>query len=560
MNKLCILLLIMGSYCVHSKSWNEVFSESNNLQFDQQAPVLINNKIIFKTNTANVPGLFSYDLETNQKSNLIPPDVDYELNDVIQLGDAVYFLIKRFTAQPYFQLWKTDGDLYNTRKVSDLEFRTGNFSPSLVVYGNTLFAQGDNGAILEIQNDQIFSHQVQMYDPYLSHMCVFKEQDFILFDVYNSNKVVRISRGVVTDMTDSFPAGFFLRSAVKINDDCYFNYTVDENRLQSKNILKISEAGQITSFRESNILNKYYSILEHNNKKYAFRDDTVDDASFIVQLAEDDLSELNEFKLTGTSPTNTISTKGLIFLQDYVYQTSRSTQYLLNGQLNLIEKTTVPWETEKPQVQRLMNSDNLVYSFEYSLNKFSLKEISNGDSYSELYSQGFEFINAVSSDTSDQPYFVLKNRETGIKSVFTLDNEPQIGTPLNGIWHDPELINQGLFIKQGIRQNSTSYISITMYTYQNGQPFWLAGNRDFSPGQTSLEIDLFDYRGTEFLELVEEPERNAFGSIEITPLSCDKIHLQLTHEGAVTEFDFSRINNTSYDKYCLETNDQSVTK
>ena len=73
MNKLWFLLLIINPLYIQSKSWNEVFSESSYQKFDEQAPILINNKIVFKTKTEDEFGLWSYDLETNQKSNLIPP-------------------------------------------------------------------------------------------------------------------------------------------------------------------------------------------------------------------------------------------------------------------------------------------------------------------------------------------------------------------------------------------------------------------------------------------------------------------------------------------------------
>ena len=136
--------------------------------------------------------------------------------------------------------------------------------------------------------------------------------------------------------------------------------------------------------------------------------------------------------------------------------------------------------------------------------------------------------------------------------MFSLNDKPKVGPSLNGIWHDPSLKNQGLFIKQGKRNNSSNYVSVTMYTYKDGQPFWVAGNVDYFPGQASIEIDLFDFQGAEFLELINGPERNSFGSIIITPTSCDSIQLQLTQAGSVNEFNFNRINNTTYKKYCLE--------
>jgi hypothetical protein len=72
------------------------------------------------------------------------------------------------------------------------------------------------------------------------------------------------------------------------------------------------------------------------------------------------------------------------------------------------------------------------------------------------------------------------------------------------------------------------------------------------PNQDAIAINLTEFRGTGFLQLVEEPIQTTFGSLEIKPTGCDELQATVLHNNETTELNLSRIDNTTYDKYCLK--------
>lgn len=91
-----------------------------------------------------------------------------------------------------------------------------------------------------------------------------------------------------------------------------------------------------------------------------------------------------------------------------------------------------------------------------------------------------------------------------------------------------------------------------MYTFRSGDPFWLAGVADFEPKQRIIDIELFNYQGTNFLELVEEPISSSFGHIQLKLVNCDSLQASIEHDNQIFEFNMSRIANTAYKPYCLD--------
>ena len=541
MNKLFIGVLLCSSFLTHSKSWNEILTETEGVQFNPESPyfespLLINSKLIFKGFSNEQVGLWSYNVQSNQLINLIPSDENHYLNDMIQFGDSVYFLLRRPDEESFYKLWQTDGSLSGTTLVSDTKFIPGSLvSSAFFIHENTLFAEGGNGMILEFNGEEIISHDNQIYEPILKNMCVFGEQDFIIYDFYGNRSVVRVTENTATDLSDSFPAGFVVQSMVDINNECYIHFTEGFSSTAPLDILKISPSGETKLFSESESLNNIYQLFEHNNQKFAFRNNQDEaNSSSLVQLTVDDVVLNFEFTLPGGAFIEFISTQSNLWINFAESQTGIYNHYSMDDELTAQFIRSGDY-LDLPSHHTSLDSEVLVYEPEDDSGKIDLAVLKNHGEQVNYQSQGFDYIDTISSGLSNDIYFILRERDTGLQSIFALKDRPKIGKSLNGIWADPELENQGLFIKHGVRANGSNYIFATMYTYRNSNPLWLAGVEDFMPNQDAIAINLTEFRGTGFLQLVEEPIQTTFGSLEIKPTGCDELQATVLHNNETTE-------------------------
>ncbi|MEZ5471446.1 MAG: hypothetical protein R3E90_06680 [Marinicella sp.] len=552
-----ILLLLFSSY-INSKSWNHLLAQKEGLQFSPdfptiESPVLIDNKLVFKGLSYQHFGLWSYDTQTNELLTLIPSKANNSIRNLTNTGSEVYFLYRE-TEYGHDTIWKTDGTLSGTGELNNEHvFIGGNPNqPSMVFEDNVLLARGSNGVILEFSNNQMISHDVGLYDVFLNRLCVFGPQNFVTFDYYDEKRVVHITESGISELSTILPEGFVINHMVNIDNDCYIHITEGFDYNAPFDILKVSPSGETKLFSDNENLQKIYQIFKHNNQKYAFRKNLDEEnSSSILTLSAENQIENVLFTLSNGSFNEIISTKGQLHVRFDESLTGEYKHYYMGS-----DNSFLPLRSDRylklPNHYPSLNSDTLILTEEELPGKIEINSINSDGQQVTVSSQGFDFINAISSEFSDNVFYLLRDRETGIKSIYSLSDQPYIGAPSSGIWHDPELKNQGLFIRQGNRHFGAPYIFATMYTFHNGQPFWVAGNTDYSPGQSSIQIDLFDFQGSNFFELFEEPARNEFGTITITPSGCDSMHIQVAHDGLTHDFNFRRINNTTYKKYCLQ--------
>ncbi len=550
MNKILIVLFICCSFNAQSKYWNQMFSESDELKFFFELTLLPNDRLVFIARSENLPGLFSFDIQSNQLTQIFTADTNGSLNNMIQLGDALYFLSRR-NEESYFRLWKTDGTMPGTSQVSDVKFNNLGNERALSAYDNSLFGLSNDGAILEFDGEELTAHNIQSYRPLLSDMCVFGQQNFIIADLSGDTQVFRINGSITTDLTSLFPQDFIIQSFEGIDSDCYINFSEGDEDSSPLGILKISQSGEIKLFRENEGEINTLQVFQHNNQRFALINEN--NTNTLVKLAEDDSVIENILSLGVGRFTEYASTTSLLYLNFRNQTILRNELYTVDSEL-LAERIQTGTRLKLPQFKPSLDAD---ISVDRPLNRrnadnFDINILSHNGLESTFKSSGFDHLDSITSKTTNDKYFFLRNRETGLKSVFGLVDQPKIDTLLNGIWDDPELQNQGLFIKQGNRFNGSKYILATIYTYRDEKPLWLAGVKDFTANQDSIEINLTDYRGTGFLELVEEPIQTAFGKVQIELMNCDQLQATVLHNNQTFKLNLNRIDNTTFKKYCLE--------
>ena len=117
-------------------------------------------------------------------------------------------------------------------------------------------------------------------------------------------------------------------------------------------------------------------------------------------------------------------------------------------------------------------------------------------------------------------------------------------------WFSPEFPNQGLSIAKGTRQDGSEYIYLTVYTFRDGQPLWLAGVADLVGHPNEIEVTLYEYDGAEFLQPQQNPNQQQFGSIHLSFSGCNSLQAEINGEQTSQSIRFVRAENKEYDIWC----------
>jgi hypothetical protein len=137
-------------------------------------------------------------------------------------------------------------------------------------------------------------------------------------------------------------------------------------------------------------------------------------------------------------------------------------------------------------------------------------------------------------------------------SVHILEQWPAIGPALNGPWSDPNYPDQGLSIHHGVRQDGSHYVFTTVYLYQDGAPLWLAGAQDYTPGQSSLSLTLYQYEGGQFLDPQSLPSGTEAGQLTLLFTGCQRLQADFELGQDQWQWMLSKVDDVSYQASCVE--------
>lgn len=92
---------------------------------------------------------------------------------------------------------------------------------------------------------------------------------------------------------------------------------------------------------------------------------------------------------------------------------------------------------------------------------------------------------------------------------------------LSGSWYDPDRNGEGLVLEFGV-SHQNPVLSVYWFTYLEGRQYWLVGNEGYSPGDTSITLDLMEVSASGFGEDFEPDsvEQRMFGSMSLEFTSC----------------------------------------
>ncbi len=551
MNKLLVWVLLCGSMAVHSKTWSPIMFEPDHLEWIDEAPQVIDQKLIFRARYQNNVGLWVYDTETNQTSNLLPGIEEQHIYQMVQFKGEVYFLLKPPDSFYLTKLWKTDGTQAGTTQVSDVNFRRGQgLSDDLNLNNNILFGSGENGVILAYDGFELAQYDFQLYDKALSRLCVFTADDFIVYDFFEPS-LSRITGASLTDLTAELPEQYRIVKVVKFNNDCYFMIEQGSSYNDPVDVIKISQSGDVKLLSDTPGLEHIHQVFEFNDKLFALKTGPEYLGSAHVLGFVGDTTTIDfTWSMENGRFAQPIIIDDKLFIQFNQRPGFNTRHYYLDTDFSP-KLFRVATDYQSPERYVSTNNQVLVFTDRDNRNQIEIDVFNDDQTIDSVRSNGFAFKHATSAETAEEIYYVLQNRTDGSLGIYTLNDEPSVGKLLNGLWVAPGLNNQGLSIRQGQRRLGSTYITVTFYTFRDGDPLWLAGVADYLPNQQSIGIDLFEYAGTNFLELVEEPIAEPFGRINLQMSACDQLQTSISHHSQVTEINFRRINNTNNKNLCL---------
>ncbi|MGJ8662189.1 MAG: hypothetical protein ACSHWU_01005 [Marinicella sp.] len=551
MNKLLALALLCYSIATHSKTWSPVFIEPDHLKLVDEAPQVVEQKLIFRAHFQNHIGMWVYDKTTNQTTNLVPPVEDQRIHRMTQYKGEVYFLFAP-ADQPYTsKLWKTNGTLAGTTQVSEIRFYGSSWPDlDLVVQNGVLYGRG-GGVILTYDGNVFSQYGSELYSANLSKICVFSNSDFITNDYFGERRLVRVNGSIETDLTSVIPEEFRLVSMVEINQSCFMHIEQGSSYNDPVDVIKITESGEVSFFSETPGLEYIHQIFEYDDKVFALKTgpEYLSAASMLGFVGDTTTIDFTWTLENGRFIEPKIVSDKL-FIQFNQRPGFNARHYLLDTDLNP-ELIRLAPDYQSPQLFMSDSIQAMVFTDREQRDQIEVDLINDDQTLDSWHSQGFTFKHATTTDTTEEIYYVLKSLTNGSLGIYTLNDEPSIGKLLNGLWVAPGLNNQGLSIQQGQRALGSNYITVTFYTFRDGDPLWLAGVADYLPNQQSIDIDLFEYAGTNFLELVEEPSKGWFGQINLQMSGCDQLQASIKHDNQLIDFNMRRVDNINHKTLCL---------
>ncbi|WP_223787365.1 hypothetical protein [Marinicella meishanensis] len=162
-------------------------------------------------------------------------------------------------------------------------------------------------------------------------------------------------------------------------------------------------------------------------------------------------------------------------------------------------------------------------------------------------------IDQVVADPGSQvAYLNTTNNITQVKGIHAIEQQPTMGDQANGPWVDLSRERQGLVITKGQRADGSAYLFVTIYTFRNGQPLWLAGSANIENNQQTITMAISEYRGIDLFEQGNTPEQQAFGSLTMGFTGCDAMLAVIDYGDDTVALNLTRIDDVTFVDRCID--------
>ncbi len=549
------VLLIAISFTAFGKTRNTLIKDNSQFKIATQVnPVLLGDLMIYQASENNTKTLWSHNITTHERQSLFVGDVRqlYGGQHLALAHSFVYFA----SGESYdLRLWRTDGTAAGTSQISDTQV----FNTPRVV-GDLIFAAtGTRGNLVSSDGTTIIEHDIQY--PNLSNICAFAVDDVISIS-HNLDasryELLRSQGGQTSLLSEPLGDTFFATESNMwvLNDVCYIGLHGLRDYHSPYEIMAIPKNGPVQLLSQLVDLSHADGIFSFKDRLYVINTLGADQPS--------NISRLNE-TLTGFDATfavgngaifhrNPTTSDNRIIASTYTPDTSPSLQIVYYFDANLIHQEHLGGAfAPTPLVYPLFSKELIIINkFEPGVNFKSLSfDIETAANSPLLDIRDAWLMNVITSNNSDAVYMLLRDKTLGHASIDQLADTPNINQTIKGIWHDPNIENQGVAITPGIRADGSEYLFVTVYTYRNGAPLWLAGVGEVQTPQSSIDVLLANYNGINTFESGSTPNQEIFGSVNFTLTGCNNLTATFdTQNDGTYVLDLSRIHNTEFSHLC----------
>ncbi len=549
MKLMAAILVLLATSPANSQFLNQINSPSEEGIYAFKA-VLTETKLLYITEKNEADNLWSMDLTSKIKEPLFSLSenrIDWPL---INLNNQIYFRMGLENRTPF--LWRTDGTPENTRQVSETKL-TGDIK----VRNGRLFSMNSQRKLVQLRNDELINYDINV--PGFFAVCAFDENHFVVQTQNQSGddySLTRYDNGKITEVYNYSTTVLYQTSSNKFDDSCYFtiaNSFFNQDELPPT-IISIPEQGEANEFSTASDLPTVAGLFSHQDRLYAIAGNdnnydsiyrlTTDLTGYDATVTLDGVTEFSFAYSTNHLITSYVKPNDADFATAFVF---------LDADLN-----TVPSYPSSAfsAASFFGHSEATVSDVIVGFNEGSvdtiIQSISPSNEVSVISIKNHRFRGVISNPNLSQFYLLLNNRNLGYSNIYSLNEKPVLNDLINGTWHDPDIINQGLVVQKGRRSNGSEYVFTTLYTFDQGEPLWLAGVSDLKAEQLQLEITLYQYDGPQLFQYGVTPNREVFGQLTLELETCDQLKITINSDDYNQSLSLLRIDDTSYKHLCVD--------
>ncbi len=545
-----ILVFAMMATSVNSQYINQIIDEEKEGVY-YSTSYLTETHLYYQTQKNTDISLWSMDLTTKKKEKLVDSLYDTEGDDDTQAIDY----IKTYRDQIYFShinesydryLWLTDGTKTGTQRVNNTRLNSGG---KFGVFKEELFAENIDMYLIQLRNNVFITHDIK--HPSLDHICVFSEDDFIIqsrnaaADTFTLNRIKGSTKTAFYTYSSTYDddAGF-----ETYNDSCLFTHTANGMR----KVMNVPENGDPNFISELENVSSIKRLINHLGRIYISSLNTDSSIQAIHRLSEDLIEIDASIEINDVFSIQSISSENHLLNAVIEYKNSGGlmAHTFFDKELNGIN---TPFKLYNNLNQSTYSSDlNVTNIFNDDRDDAVIQTINSQNNISLLSIKNHYITEVITNSNSTAIYLVLYDRNLGAKNIYSLNDQPPINNSINGTWHEYDIINQGLVIQKGKRHDSSDYIFVTLFVFDQGQPLWLAGVSELALDQKTINIDLYKYDGIQMFEYDTAPTQELYAQISMNLANCNTLNLTFSSETYNQSLPLYRIDDTSYRHLCPE--------
>ncbi len=556
---LCLAFLMPLTFISNALTLNPLIEAPDGHRMLDQQPLLFNNHIIFITEKDNDYSLWTYDLADNSYSALQTFDQFNPSQELHIIGGYFYF---RDGNEPS-RIWRSDGTSGGTKPVPGLiTFKGGHLQPQ----NNLLFAQwggeDTNTDIVGFDGDNYRNYGVE-HHPNEQAVCAFSLNDVIIpsTNVFAGDEqhLVRYTGQNSIDYTTDLPEGFRIHEndVWQFGNACFYFITGQASSQYFYDIWVIPESGDTFFLGERLGFSGISEVIRFKNSYFASGSDS-EGVNQLIKLSPD-LTQIEKH----VYPEDYLLYETLTVSQDYLIAHERSggnvsppvwTTKYYDENLNLIAGLgghfkNVPKIYPTAVGETIYYGDYDIYT---GLRQYIIAtDIDNIENGLVIKGQALEHV--ITHKSNEETYTLMRDQTSGIYAIHHLQQRPNMGSLSVGNWYNPDYQNQGMSIVEGLRDDGSRYLFVTLYLFRDGQPLWLAGTSNINYPQPTLDIELGEYSGLGLWQADTPAQVEKFADMTLSMDSCHQMMMNLeTLDGQTFNIALQRMVNNDINQFCKD--------